>query len=634
MPDGFTVQTVVAFGIRGKRDPVASGGESGDRTPDSGRAARIQEPSGAHRALPLVQTMTTAFADKFQLQNRLFAELSRMFGVEVPLYDRSLAVNEVTNRAVCDLVAKLHLGFSMSDAQLARTSGERHGAIRIGRPDEYRWVARFFGVFGMEPHNFYDMTAIGSKSQPIIATAFRSVLRPEHRVFTSLLMTDYFDDATRARIEALLAKRQVFTARAKELVEKAERQGGLSAEDGEALIREGADHIFKWTGSAHGHGLYQELSAGGFKIAADIACFRSHHLNHLTPNTLLMDLYTAAMKHCMGEMDEAMFRDRAGLALRRLAAQADRDWLRLHFKHLSHAEIDSYQHGAVTDADVDALVNGMVNTFRGERFRLNELKHSGFKDFTEGPSWDTPVLLRQDAYKALTEPVRFTEEDGTVTETTHTARFGEIEERFYACTPVGRELYDRCLQEADGVREKDASLPKRDWRAYEAAYSAPFAAFPKSLHELVSRGLVFARFAPTPAGIAAARAGTLATTDMTELVVSGMVTCEGLRYEDFLPVSAAGIFASNLNQYGTASTAKVRPTYRKSTLESIMEKSIVEATEVYAGIDAASRLDTFAQLGLLSRLDVETRARLETAVAGCPADVIRQVRSAAAAVAV
>ena len=49
----------------------------------------------------------------------------------------------------------------------------------------------------------------------------------------------------------------------------------------------------------------------GFKIAADIACFESHHLNHLTPNTLCMDLYTAAMKHCMGELGEAEFLARA-----------------------------------------------------------------------------------------------------------------------------------------------------------------------------------------------------------------------------------------------------------------------------------------------------------------------------------
>ncbi|MFZ4467227.1 MAG: 2-oxoadipate dioxygenase/decarboxylase family protein, partial [Phycisphaerales bacterium] len=234
--------------------------------------------------------MKTLFANPVELQNRLFSRLSAMFGREVPLYDRALAVNEATNRVVCDLVARLHRGFSMSPEQLERTSGERHGAIRIGRPDEYRWIARFFGVFGMEPHNFYDMTAIGSKSQPIIATAFRSTLRPEHRVFTSLLMTDYFDDATRARIEEVLAKRQVFSERARELVERAERDGGLSSEDGDALIAEATGRIFRWTGTATDHRLYKELSDAGFKIAADIACFHAHHLNHLTPNTLLMDL--------------------------------------------------------------------------------------------------------------------------------------------------------------------------------------------------------------------------------------------------------------------------------------------------------------------------------------------------------
>jgi len=140
----------------------------------------MRMPEGA-RLVRAPDAMKHAMTDKFELQNRLFSELSRMFGREVPLYDRALAVNAATNRAVCDLLARLHRGFSMSADRLERTSGERHGAIRIGRPDEYRWVARFFGVFGMEPHNFYDMTAIGAKSQPIIATAFRSVLRPEHR---------------------------------------------------------------------------------------------------------------------------------------------------------------------------------------------------------------------------------------------------------------------------------------------------------------------------------------------------------------------------------------------------------------------------------------------------------------------
>ena len=123
--------------------------------------------------------MSPHFVDRIVLQNRLFAELSRMFGIEVPLYDRALLVNRATNEAVCELLSKLHLGFHITVQQLERTSGERHGAIRIGRPDEYRWVSRYFGAFGMEPHNFYCMTALGPKSQPIIATAFRSVTRPE-----------------------------------------------------------------------------------------------------------------------------------------------------------------------------------------------------------------------------------------------------------------------------------------------------------------------------------------------------------------------------------------------------------------------------------------------------------------------
>jgi uncharacterized glyoxalase superfamily metalloenzyme YdcJ len=561
-------------------------------------------------------TMSTQFADRIEMQNRLFAELSSMFGKEVPLYDRSLLVNRECNTAVCALVGQLHRGFAVSDAQLDKTSSERHGAIRIGRADEYRWIARFFAAFAMEPHNFYDMTNVGSKSQPIIATAFRSMVRPEHRVFTSLLMTDYFDPTTKARIDALLATRQVFSARAKDLIERCEKQGGLSREDGDALIREGVDRIFKWTGKARDHGLYKDLGDAGFKIAADIACFESHHLNHLTPNTFCMDLYTAAMKHALGEMDEATFCMRAALALGRLAKTADRDWLRLHFKHLSHAEIDSYQPGTVGDADVQRLVDALVATFTKPVFALHALKHAGFKDFTEGPSEDTPILLRQDAYKALTEPVQFRQADGTTVDSVHTARFGEIEERGYATTPKGRAMYDTCLAQADAAREKDPSLPKKDFAAYEALYAKPFAPFPKTLPALLEQGLVYGRYAATPKGVAAK--GNLPTSDIHALVRDGLAQVEGLRYEDFLPVSAAGIFASNLNQYGTKSTAATKPVYTQSQLEQVMGKAIVDSDVVYRGMQAASMLDTFAQLGVMERVPVAQRAELEQAVAACP----------------
>jgi uncharacterized glyoxalase superfamily metalloenzyme YdcJ len=564
--------------------------------------------------------MPGPFADRVEMQNRLFAELSALFAREVPMYDRSLLVNRACNRTVCELVGKLHVGFAISEGQLDRTSGERHGAIRIGRPDEYRWIGRFFGCFAMEPHNFYDMTAVGSKSQPIIATAFRSVVRPEHRVFTSLLMTDYFDPQTRERVESLLATRQVFSERAKELIERCERQDGLAREDFEALIGEATGRIFRWTGRARDHALYEHLCRTGFKIAADIACFESHHLNHLTPNTFCLDLYVASMKRCLGELDEAGFRSRATLAMARLCKTADRDWLRLHFKHLSHAEIDSYQSGAVATADIGRWVDALVDTFRGEPFQLARLKHAGFKDFTEGPSEDTPILLRQDAYKALTEPVQFRQSDGSSVDTVHTARFGEIEERGYATTPKGRALYDDCLTQAEAMRERDPSLPARDFAAYEAAYATPFAPFPKTLPALLAQALVFGRYAVTPKGVAAR--GTLKSADITELLHAGMLQVEGLRYEDFLPVSAAGIFASNLNQYGTQSTAAVKPTYSQTQLEAILGKPIVDATVVYRGIEAASVRAALQDLGVLDALPAGRRQELEDAVAACPAGTL------------
>jgi uncharacterized glyoxalase superfamily metalloenzyme YdcJ len=563
--------------------------------------------------------MPTPFADRLDMQNRLFSELSRMFGREVPLYDTSLAVNHVCNTTVCALLGKRHLGFSVTEAEIKRASGERHGAIRIGRPDEYRWIGRFFACFAMEPHNFYDTTAVGAKSQPVLATAFRSAIQPDHRVFTSLLMTNYFDAKTQSRIEGLLAKRQVFSQAAKDLVEKCEREGGLSQADADHLIAEGVNRIFKWTGRAYDYGLYKELCASGFKIAADIACFESHHLNHLTPNTLCMDIYTAAMKCCLGEISSETFRTRAFTSMERLAAEADRDWMCLHFKHVPASHFEQFEPATPTPADVGALADALTERLQQPDFDLKGVNHAGFKDFTEGPAEDTPILLRQDAYRALSEPVTFTNPDGTVTKATHTARFGEIEERFYATTPKGRELYDRCLAAAEAARERDPGLVKRDFPAYEAEYAKHFAEFPKSLPALLAQGLVYGRFTPTAKGIAAAAEGAVMTGDLWELIKLGYVDYEGLRYEDFLPASAAGIFASNLNQYGTKSTAAVRPTYSQALLEDILGRPIIDADAAYRGMEAESLWTTYARLGLLDRLPEAERASLASAKSAAPA---------------
>jgi uncharacterized glyoxalase superfamily metalloenzyme YdcJ len=442
------------------------------------------------------------------------------------------------------------------------------------------------------------MTKVGAKSQPIIATAFRSRQNPEHRVFTSLLMTDWFAADTRARIEAALAGREVFSPRAQQLIERGEREGGLTWPDAEALIAEATTRIFKWSGRARDHALYEALSKAGFKIAADIACFDSHHLNHLTPNTLWIDLYTSAMKFCLGELDEAGFRVHATRALAHFIRQADRDYLRLHFKCLDRGAVDALTAAELPVGAREAVVNGLAARLQQDDLRLGSYRHAGFKDSTEGPAVGTPVLLRQDSYKALTEPVEFVNADGSSVAGSHTARFGEIEQRFYATTPKGRELYDRCLAAADAAKEQQPGLAKKDFAAYEELARAAFAPFPPTLLALVEQGLVHARFSATEAGRAAAQAGTLPSRDLMTLARAGFVAIEGLRYEDFLPISAAGIFASNLSQYGTQSTAETKPTYTQTQLEEILGCRIVDPGKSYAAMEAESRAATARELGL------------------------------------
>jgi uncharacterized glyoxalase superfamily metalloenzyme YdcJ len=538
------------------------------------------------------------FANKVRMQNRLFSGLSNLFGKEVPLYDKSLLVNKVCNQTVCALLSRIHAGFSLSDSQLEKTSGERHGAIRIGKPSEYRWIAGYFAAFGLAPHNFYDMTNVGRKSQPIVATAFRSSVNPEHRIFCSLLMTDYFDPQIRRRIETLLDSREVFSDRAKELTLKNERQNGLAEADAEELIREGVTRIFKWSGRARDYDLYQDLCRAGFKIAADIACFEFHHLNHLTPNTFWIDLYTGAMKFCLGEMNAATHRERAQSALDHLRQFADKDYLRLHFRHLSHEAIDLFRAGEIPAGLTGQLADELTRRLQQPDLQLSKLKHSGFKDFTEGPPGDTPILLRQDAYKALAEPVVFPQPGGGSVSLEHTARFGEIEQRFYATTPAGRKLYDQCLTNAEAARARNPDLIKQDYVAYQKEYAQCFAPFPKTLPELLEKKLVRGRFTATAKGLAAKTAHAIRATDLDELMRLGYIRAAGLRYEDFLPISAAGIFASNLGQYGTESTAGTKPVYGREMLEKIMGKTIIDPDALYARQEEESIRQARADLGL------------------------------------
>jgi uncharacterized glyoxalase superfamily metalloenzyme YdcJ len=118
------------------------------------------------------------------------------------------------------------------------------------------------------------------------------------------------------------------------------------------------------------------------------------------------------------------------------------------------------------------------------------------------PRTDSPdVLLRQTSFRALAEPRRIREPDGTVSDGTLRVRFGEVEARGVALTLQGRARYDAALAEPD---------PAASWSRY----------FPATDEEMAAQGLAY-----------------YCGGDPSKPVV----------YEDFLPASAAGIFRSNLD---------------------------------------------------------------------------------------
>ncbi|WP_417534369.1 VOC family protein [Marinobacterium stanieri] len=175
------------------------------------------------------------------------------------------------------------------------------------------------------------------------------------------------------------------------------------------------------------------------------------------------------------------------------------------------------------------------------------------KAVVEGPPRrKCPILLRQTSFKALQEKVAFTDQSNG----SHTARFGEIEQRGAALTPKGRALYDQLL--ADTRKELNALPSEENTERYTELLEQHFQAFPDSHAAMHDQQLAYFRYFVTRKGLDAAAEKALPGT-LNELMTAGCIDYEPLVYEDFLPVSAAGIFQSNLGDtaqahYGASSS--------------------------------------------------------------------------------
>lgn len=195
------------------------------------------------------------------------------------------------------------------------------------------------------------------------------------------------------------------------------------------------------------------------------------------------------------------------------------------------------------------------------------------KAVIEGPPRrDVPLLLRQTSFKALEEPVKFAG-DG---QGTHTARFGEIEQRGIALTQKGRALYDKLLNEA-GVGSDNLT--------HQLHLQDVFKAFPDSEFLLRQQGLAWFRYRLTPAG-EAHRQAFHPGDDPQPLIERGWLIAQPIIYEDFLPVSAAGIFQSNL---GNSNSSRHHGNASRDAFEQALGCPVLDEFTLYEQAEVRSK---------------------------------------------
>lgn len=432
----------------------------------------------------------------------LFSQaMSDMYRTEVPQYGTLIDLVRDVNADT--LAAQPALHARLSDAgELDRLDVERHGAIRLGTAQELAAIRRMFAVMGMYPVGYYDLSIAGI---PVHSTAFRpideaSLKRNPFRVFTSLLRLELIEDRDlAAKAAEILAKRQIVTDGAFAFIQRAEAQGGLSADDARAFVQE-ALKTFQWHSDATVDADTYDQLVAAHRLIADVVSFKGPHINHLTPRTLDIDAVQSAMP--------------------------------------------------ARGITPKAVVEGP-------------------------PRRNADILLRQTSFKALEENVVFHGVAGT-----HLARFGEIEQRGVALTPKGRALYDATLTKA---RADAADMP------YVQALEAAFKVMPDDMDTLRTEGLAFFRYRAAQAAPLPEKADSIA-----DLIASGALVADPQVYEDFLPVSAAGIFQSNLasedqSNYGAASN--------QDAFETALGATVTDEMTLYAATQSESLKSALAALG-------------------------------------
>ncbi len=208
------------------------------------------------------------------------------------------------------------------------------------------------------------------------------------------------------------------------------------------------------------------------------------------------------------------------------------------------------------------------------------------KAIIEGPPRRShPILLRQTSFRALDEEILFKSGDGEMQPGSHSARFGEIEQRGMALTPKGRKLYDQLLNE---VR---AAVPDsiNHAAAYRTQLETSFQRFPDELDQIRRQGLAYFNYQIDISY------QTDEFNDLSALIDQRIIQAYPITYEDFLPISAAGIFNSNLDQR-EAQSFSASP--NQQAFERDLGCAVINEFDEYARIQQQSLQACLRQLGL------------------------------------
>lgn len=179
-----------------------------------------------------------------------------------------------------------------------------------------------------------------------------------------------------------------------------------------------------------------------------------------------------------------------------------------------------------------------------------------------------------------------------------------------ALTPKGRALYDQLLSQA---RHQLAVTPNADNASeYYQILESAFAAFPDDYQTLHDEGLAYFYYqavdsntdnAPTLDSIDVEDVNDPLSRHMvTGLLEQGIIRLEPIVYEDFLPVSAAGIFQSNLHDDSTNDSenggkqSKGEVHTNKEAFENALGAQVYDELALYQTLQAQSLKACLGQL--------------------------------------